>query len=980
MQSHEWQNPEFLEKGREKAHAYFIPFVSEDGALKGKREKSEAFRLLNGVWDFRYFKAWYEVPEKITRWDKVAVPSNWQMTGYEEPCYTNVNYPHPVDPPYVPDENPCGVYRTFFDWKETEKEAYLVLEGVNSCFYLYVNGQEIGYSQVSHATSEFCLTPYLHLGSNELVVKVLKWCDGSYLEDQDFFRMSGIFRDVYLLTRPQRHVEDVEIHTTLDHLSVKVTAPEGKVCARLYDGSTCIAQKEIQEGTAEFTVPDAKTWNAENPNLYTLVLEGFGEYIPVPTGFCTIEVSDKGELLINGISVKLKGVNHHDTDPLKGHVMNYEDMKRDLVLMKQLNINTVRTSHYPPAPEFIRLCERLGIYVVDEADIEIHGFVSKDTGWGYKAYDRTWPTDHPAWRKAMLERGERMLERDKNSCSVIMWSLGNESGYGCHFDEMCRWIKNRDAKRLVHYERSNMINTPSMYDVESFMYMDVKNLERAGTKKEAKVRPLFLCEYAHAMGNGPGDLYDYQEIFERYPRLIGGCIWEWADHAVYRDGKYYYGGDFGELTHDHNFCVDGLVSPKRERKAGSLEAKAVFQPLKAEMTGDGIRLTNRNAFVNLDAYDFSWSVEVDGSETSCGRAELSLEPGESMLWELPAELPDSCCLGAYLTLRLALKEETSWAEAGYEIAMSQVKLPVEIRGKEREKEHGKYWEIRENDLQIEALYDGELRYTFHRIHGRLSGIWKKDQNLLLEEAHLDAWRAPTDNDRHIKTTWGLFEDNMSGWNLNRLFDKCYEFCWEKTEDGIVFTGKGSLSGVAREPFLHYEVRFTLTNGDPSLAVWVDVKVNPDAVWLPRFGFEFTLAPDMENLDYYGMGPGENYVDLCHYTRVSRYQSTVTEEYVPYIKPQEHGNHTHVKEFRVANEANRLTFKTGGEMECQASHFSKEELTEKKHNHELELANATHVRVDYKVSGIGSASCGPELIEKYRLDEKEFSYGFTVLGE
>lgn len=423
------------------------------------------------------------------------------MEGFEPPYYTNVNYPYPVDPPYVPDENPCGVYRTWFDCADLTKKTYLVFEGVNPCFYLVINGQEIGYSQCSHCTAEFDVTPYLHEGKNEIIVKVLKWCDGSYMEDQDFFRMTGIFRDVYVLTRPAEHVQDVEIHANLTELSVKVTAPAGDLTACLYDGDTCIQKQPVIDGKADFTVPDARPWSAEVPNLYTLVLEGFGEFIPVPVGFRTIAISPKGELLINGVSVQLKGVNHHDTDPVKGHVMSLEDIRRDLCLMKKLNVNAVRTSHYPPAPEFIRECDRLGLYVVDEADIEMHGFVTRETLWSYHMYDRTWPTDHPDWGEALMERMRRMVERDKNSCSVIMWSIGNESGYGCHYDDMCRWTKQRDPERLIHYERANMLNTPTMYDVESHMYREFSDLIADGEKDDS--RPLFLCEYAHSMGNGP---------------------------------------------------------------------------------------------------------------------------------------------------------------------------------------------------------------------------------------------------------------------------------------------------------------------------------------------------------------------------------------------------------------------------------------------------------------------------------------------
>ncbi len=994
MNCNEWQNPQFLQKGREKERAYFIPYRSRENALTLDRTKSEVFTCLNGIWDFKFYPAYYDVPEVITEWEKLPVPSNWQMHGYEKPYYTNVNYPYPVDMPYVPDDNPCGIYRRFVTLDSPQKELYLNFEGVNACFYLYVNGQEIGYSQGSHMTSEFYITPYVNAGENEILVKVLKWCDGSYLEDQDFLRFSGIFRDVYLLERTENHIQDIEIHTTLTDLSVNVTMrkdTDKKVKAYLYDGTECILQGEVGSETAVFRDLSVKSWNAEQPNLYTLILEMEGEYIPVPVGFRTIAVSDKGQLLINGVSVKLKGVNHHDTHPEKGHVLDLEDIKKDLYLMKQLNINTVRTSHYPPAPEFIRMCERLGFYVVDEADVETHGFVSKDTGWKYTTYDVTWPNDHPDWAEAMLERVSRMVERDKNSCSIIMWSMGNECGYGCHFDAMCKWTKERDPERLVHYERAGIANDPPCVDVVSRMYPSFEYMEAQAAKEET--RPFFLCEYAHAMGNGPGDMVDYQEIFRKYDRFIGGCILEWADHAVLQDGKFYYGGDFGEETHDHNFCVDGLVSADRQVKAGSLEAKAAFQPLdaalvKVEAGGAVFALTNYNAFVDLAEYDMEWILETDGVLTERGVIkDTSVPAGATREIKLALEIPKSCRLGVYVTFYLKKKEDSAWAEAGYEVAMKQVKLPVntetccdcadmkceemDVAAKETK------WTVTVDGNLIQIRNEAGDGYTFHKVKGCLNGIWKGGSNLLLEDAKISVWRAPTDNDRHIRNAWGLFEDNRSAWNTNYLYTKCYSFNWEEKEEGIVVEFEGALAGVSRSPVVYPKVTY-LVDRNGVLSVSIQAKVNEKAVWLPRFGFEFTVDSGKEDLTYYGMGPYENYQDMCHHTRVGYYESTVTEQYYPYVKPQEHGNHTRVKYLTVTDPAKKegLRFWTEGEMECNVSHYTSRELTEKKHHHELCPSN-TNIRIDYKVSGIGSASCGPDLREKYRVDEKDIAFKFFI---
>ena len=989
MNSKHWQDPTFLQMGREKERAYFIPFENQDKALEGERDDSGLCKNLNGEWDFHFYPAYYDVPNEITQWDKIPVPSNWQMYGYEAPYYTNVNYPYPVDPPYVPDENSCGVYRTYFSWEEhLDKDVYLMFEGVNSCFYLYINGQEIGYSQGSHIPAEFCITKYLHQGENEIQVRVLKWCDGSYLEDQDFLRFSGIFRDVYVLFRSKAHVRDIQVNTTLDHLYAKLWY-ENEECVQnveafLYEGKQCISKLNIVENEIDFCMKDPKLWNSEQPNLYTLLICAQGEYIPILVGFRTVGVSDQGELLINNVPVKLKGVNHHDTHPTKGHVMDMEDIKLDLYLMKQLNINTIRMSHYPPTPELLRLCDKLGFYVVDEADVETHGYVSKDTGWSYQAYNKEWLMDIPEWREAFLERAKRMVERDKNFTSIIMWSMGNECGYGTWFDDMCEWTKNRDPYRLVHYERACLVGNPPCVDVESMMYPSLERLEKEGQSEDK--RPFFLCEYGHAMGNGPGGLKDYQEMFNKYPRLVGGCIWEWADHTVLKDGKHYYGGDFGELTHDHNFCVDGLVSAQREVKAGSLDAKAVFQPLDIcwvceEDQKYYLEITNLHDFVSLDEYVLAWELNVDGVVKKESNLFLKdLGPKQKIKLPVPENFSVSYELGAYLNFSLRTTKACAWAEKNHEVAAVQLAVP-EIYCKRKEKTdpvQKNTWTVNENGNILEIMNSEKDGYSFHKVKGTLQGIWRAGNNLLLQDVELGTWRAPTDNDRHIKDIWGLFEDNRSGWNMNKLFQKCYDFNWEQEDDCFHVHTKGSLAGVSRSPFAKYDIDYKIYK-DGKLQITVNGDINEKTIWLPRFGFIFTLPYNMENMEYYGMGPCENYQDMCGHVKMGLYESTAKKEYVPYVKPQEHGNHQNVKQLAVSDEksTNKLMFWTDNQMECQVLHYSKEELTEKKHHFELEEGD-TYVRIDYKVSGIGSASCGPDLPPKYQVDEKKIQFSFFVM--
>lgn len=1007
MNKQEWQNPKFLQRGREKERAYYVPHENLTSALGEISENSKYYQSLNGTWGFKFFETYYDMPETITDWDTIPVPANWQFHGYEIPYYTNVNYPYPVDPPHVPDENPCGVYRKEFeidgDWQD--RDTYIVLEGVNSCYYLYLNGREVGYSQVTHMPAEFDLSPYLKEGKNELVVKVLKWCDGSYLEDQDFLRLSGIFRDVYLLSRNKNHVKDVDIKTDLTSLKASLIyskeEEQDEVWATLYDGDEEVAKAKVEDKNFEMVLDSPKLWTAETPNLYTLVVELKDEFIPFRVGFRTIETSDKGELLINGTSIKLKGINHHDTNPKTGHVMTKEDVLKDLHVMKQLNINTIRMAHYPSSSYMLAMCDELGFYVVDEADIETHGFVSRHTGYKYQNYHEDWMAEHPDWDEAVLERITRMYERDKNHPSIIMWSLGNESAHGTNFDNAARWLQERDKVRLVHYEQASQVDIEKegkpeiydLYDVVSYMYLSVEAMEREGQKDDK--RPVYLCEYSHAMGNGPGDINDYFEVINKYPRLIGGCIWEWADHAVLQeDGNYYYGGDFGETTHDGNFCVDGLVFADRSVKAGSLEAKAVYQYLNAELVdakAGQVKIINRHDFTNLSDYRLEWQLEVDGKIVNEGDLSLDIKPHDSEVIVLDYDLPETAKLACHLNFNLYTTKDHDWAETGYQTAKVQLKV-ADVKIVEEGLVTGdlfkeeKQVEALDNDFAVTTeekghllvVSSGDVSYHFHKERGKLVNIKSGDIDLLDGEPEMTSWRAPTDNDRRIKYDWGLLEDNRNGWNLNEQFHKCYEIKWNDNEDGSVKVEiKGALAGIARAPYARFTTIYTI-NKDTTLNVTYDVKINEECVWLPRFGYEFILPKSMENVEYYGMGPHENYADLCHHTTIGHYKTTVTDEYVPYIVPQEHGNHTQVKFLSVmSDDGSGLEFTSSTPFECNTSHYTSKELTDVTHRHLLEESDNTIVRIDYKVSGIGSNSCGPELLEKYRLNEKAFNFSFNI---
>lgn len=533
---------------------------------------------LNGEWNFAYFSRDIDVPERIEKWDKIPVPSCWQLQGYENPNYTNTNYPYPVDPPYVPDDNPCGVYNREFTVDKKWGRLYFVFEGVSSCASLYINDRYVGFTQGSRLQAQFDITDFISDGRNTVTVKVLKWCVGSYLEDQDAFRYNGIFRDVYILQRPEKHITDVEIIPNEKSFNIKL---DGKADVKISADNKVLFEGEM-DNELSFAPEKPVLWNAEKPYLYDIELARNGEILRFKSGLRSVKISENYELLINGVSVKLHGVNHHDTSKYRGWCQTDEELRQDLLLMKKLNINCVRTSHYPPTPKFIGMCDEIGLYVVCETDIETHGFLRRlpNVGYRFDMESNAWPATMSDWKDEHIERMKRMVEVFKNNPCIIMWSTGNESGHGCNHLEMIKWTRSRDNSRLIHCEDASRKGQFHNADVFSWMYPGYSDLGNKALTDDVNM-PIFLCEYSHAMGNGPGDVWDYNELFDKYPKLIGGCIWEWADHVVTVDGVEKYGGDFeGEITHDGNFCCDGLVFADRSLKAGSLEAKAAYQPIR----------------------------------------------------------------------------------------------------------------------------------------------------------------------------------------------------------------------------------------------------------------------------------------------------------------------------------------------------------------------------------------------------------------
>ena len=936
-----YENLNRISENRLPQRSYYIPYESLEKALAFDRKQSAYYRLLNGNWDFKYYPLDIDVPslDAITDWDALPVPACWQLHGYDRPAYYNVNYPYPVDPPYVPDENPCGVYRTAFsldgDW--TARDTRIVFEGVSSCLELYINGRYVGYTQGSHLQAEFDLTPYVHGGENTLMAKVWKWCSGSYLEDQDFLRLNGIFRDVYLLSRDKDALHDIEIKA--DCKSIIVSAPDYTV----YDA-------EGKE--ADLSAP--VLWNAEKPYLYTVVVHSGTEYIPFKVGMREVAIKD-GALYINGTEVILKGVNHHDTHPTDGYVESDEFLRDEMLKMKQLNMNCIRTSHYPPTPEFLNLCDELGFYVVDEADLETHGFVSRNGGYSYDIKNDQWICKQPAWKEAYMDRIRRTVERDKNHAAVIIWSMGNEAGYGENFTAMLEWTKQRDPSRLVHFEGASLVANDAPVDMTSFMYPGLEGY--IGRLEETDPRPVFLCEYSHAMGNGPGDVDLYVDIFYKYKKAIGGCIWEWTDHTVIEDGVQKYGGDFGELMHDVNFCCDGLVFSDRSFKAGSLHAKYAYQPMKVVAEGDDLVITNRYDFTDLSECRLVLTMTVDGDIKDTKELVLSAAPHATVRLANPFTAPADCAYGCFVNVSLL-------DATGYEVAFTQLPLeskttPVEVGDP--------FTDLVEDDRYITAAI-GNTTYRFNKFRGQFDSIVKDGAEQLAGPMRLTVYRAPTDNDRHARTAWDhyLRANNQGEGNFSAQFDKVYAVSVE----GNRIVVKGSLAGLSRSPFLRYTQEWAFFT-DGTVKVTVDGDRKPELkTFFPRLGFEFATPVANDGFTYFGMGPGESYQDMHLHAPAGLYRSRADKEYVRYARPQEHGNHYAVKYLQLDS---GLTFFTDGQFECNVSEYSTAALNAAEHTDELVKNGLTNVRVDYRVSGIGSHSCGPALREEYRVNEEHIHF-------
>jgi beta-galactosidase/beta-glucuronidase len=1008
-QLNEWENPHLLHRSREKARATAVPFSLESLALAAAFDRSPYFQLLNGNWKFSYSKTIAKVQKGSfslkfddSEWTEIPVPSCWQLHGYGTPQYSNLRYPFPVDPPFVSNENPIGFYRHEFELSSgwNGRRSSIVFDGVCSMFKVWVNGIEIGLSKGSHVCAEFDISDAVKPGKNLLAVEVFTYSDASYLEDQDMWRFNGIFRDVYLVSRDTVYVRDVEIGAWAgDGHSFKTDASRGlpdyskpwnfevaaeienrgdldlkglKVSAKLFDSKGIQAasfalaeQVNVSSGDsvkvfARIKIENPALWTAETPNLYTTIVcleNADGKLIEAfssKTGFRDIRIFDR-QLWVNGSSIKLRGVNHHDTHPDRGFAMTEEDMRIDIQLMKRHNINCVRTSHYPPSPKFLDLCDRLGLYVVDEADLETHGV--------YELGHINALSDDPEWQESYVDRAERMIERDKNHPSVIIWSLGNESGYGRNHDAMAAFIRTRDLSRPIHYEGAG---PAVVVDIVSVMYGDIHRTKDEGGREDDS-RPWFQCEYAHAMGNGPGGLKEYWEAYEQYPRLIGGCIWEWADHGIRKIGAngektLAYGGDFGDYPNDSYFCIDGLISSDRAPHPGLIELKKVIEPVRffADPSRSG-------RFVVLNKYDFLtlahltavWTLSRGENVISSGSIDFpEIKAHGSGELVIPISIPNgSIDSPVILTVSARLKNDALWVHAGHEVAWGQYISPCM-----EESPAVSEGSIEYSETEFEASVFGDgFKFVFDKHLGCLTEWIASGRRLLSEPPRIQLWRAPTDNDKWISEEWIEL-------GLNKMCERRSDMrITPQGENIIVISVELSLAAYALACLMTALVTYSISSsGELSTRVQIRPKKRTNSLpKLPRIGVVYTLPVGFETARWFGRGPGESYPDMKEAGRFGVWKSNVNDLYEPYVRPQENGSHADTKWVEVTDD-DGFGIRASGVSHFTALHYTASDLDAAQHHEDLTPRAETIFSLDEAVCGLGSASCGPRPLDRHLI--------------
>ena len=1001
-----YENLNVLHENTMPARAYYIPASKRMDNLVEHREESDRMQLLNGTWKFQYFTSIYNIKDSFfeknydtENFDEIQVPSVWQMAGYDTHQYTNIRYPFPFDPPYVPQDIPCGAYVHNFEYSRDEKasKAFLNFEGVDSCFYVWINGSYVGYSQVSHMTSEFDVTDVLQDGTNTVAVLVMKWCDGSYLEDQDKFRMSGIFRDVYILKRPKQAISDYHIKTRIEDMLAKVEIEmkfysplNVKISIEDRNGAVVALGSIAEEGTAVLEIASPELWNTENPYLYKLILETENEVIVDHIALRKIEIKDQ-VIYLNGQKIKFRGVNRHDSDPVTGFTINLEQITTDLTLMKQHNFNAIRSSHYPNAPFFYEMCDKYGFMVIDEADIEAHGpfmiYRKEDTDYNrFKRWNEK-IADDPVWEEAIVDRVKLMVERDKNRFCIVMWSMGNESAYGCNFEKALEWTKNFDPDRITQYESARYRNYDETYDysnldVYSRMYPALSEIQEYLDKDGSK--PFLLVEYCHSMGNGPGDFEDYFQMIQDNDKMCGGFVWEWCDHAIAHgtaeNGKtiYAYGGDHGEEIHDGNFCMDGLVYPDRTVHTGLLEYKNVYRPVRVvsyDKESGELVLHNYMDFDDLKDYvKISYELTQDGLVISKDiLSEFSVVPHGEGKTNLKISVPENG--KCYLKLIYHLKKELPLLDEDHILGFDEIEVSKDdAKCKLAEKWMQKTavdseLQVNENDTQIH-IKGREFAYTIDRRTALFTEMKFAGREYLNHPMELNIWRAPTDNDMYIKAEWKKA-------HYDKAYTRAYTTEVVQGKHGVKIVSHASVVAETVQKILDVTITWKI---DASGKIDADIEATKDGEFpdLPRFGVRMFLDKKLADIRYFGMGPQESYRDKHQAASHGLYRANVGDLHEDYIRPQENGSHYDCEYVELNNSRYGIVASAEKAFSFNASYYTQEELEKKTHNYELIESDSVVFCVDYALNGIGSNSCGPVVLEQYRFDDVLFRFQFTLI--
>lgn len=998
-----WENIEIDGINRLDARSHFLSFPNKEKALLGENKYTHAFKNLNGRWKFLFLDAPEYSPEgffksefKTEGFDDITVPGNWQMQGYGKMHYSDLWYNFPINPPYVPTENPTGIYKRTFHLDKSFEDKIIILRfcGVDSAYNVWVNGKEVGYSKGSRNEAEFDITKFVNLGENDLTVRVYQWSDGTYIEDQDMWWLSGIYRDVELIGIPKNSIYDIRVVSDLDDsylngilnidiifnseclrdLSLELLDSNGN---KIFNSDYKCSERKL---SIREMINNVKSWNAERPYLYKLVLinkceNEIIEVVPINVGFRNIKVVGD-TFLVNGVAIKLKGVNRHDYNPKNGRVVSKDEIEKDIILMKQFNINAIRTSHYPNSYYFYDLCDFYGMYVIDEADLECHGFeLTKD----YK-----WITDDPNWEKAYVNRLVRMIERDKNHPCIIMWSLGNESSFGNNFRKMAEKSKEIDPTRLVHYEGDF---EAEVTDVYSTMYTwiesdDDKKLLMDKIIKES-TKPHILCEYCHAMGNGPGNLKEYQDLFYKYDKLQGGFIWEWFDHGIEayseKGEKYYkYGGDFGDDPSNINFCIDGLIMPNRTPSPALFEYKKVIEPILTTVVdlNEGIfEILSRFDFEDLNMFNLVYSIFEDDILIQSGMLELPSVPARmSKKIKLDYNLNFEFKTGSkyYLNISYKLKTDTLYAKSGHELATAQFLLPMS----ESKVDIQVVGDLTiEKDHTVLKVLGNDFIVKFDLVKGNILSIVRDNVTLVESGPKLNFWRAPIDNDMYILEDY----KKVHFMHLQHEIVKSIEYY---LKDGVLNFIVNTINSTTNSAW-HYNCTYEYklySSGD----IFINVTGSPSGrvelapKMLPRIGVKMKLNKNMENVRYFGKGPNENYVDTKECALLGVYEKTVDELFTNYVKPQENGNRMDCEWISLVDDRGMgIVVVADEKINFSALYYEDSDIESAKHTIDLNKRDYIVFNLDYKQNAVGSNSCGQYQMDKYRCKFEKFKMSFRL---